>query len=167
MGVERKQGDDLKHLGTVVGEKKKILLPLILNLEFKIVGVFLQMQLKGSKIILNIKLCLGHWMGGYPIFCLMRMFNCTRTSTNCVFILITDQVLKTHKERLFFNLSKNIADTLHDPSGATALFVLFTWHSLIGKGRGVKISKKTRNPFLTISPEKEISLLLFLLLLLN
>lgn len=60
MGVERKQGDDLKHLGTVVGEKKKILLPLILNLEFKIVGVFLQMQLKGSKIILNIKLCLGH-----------------------------------------------------------------------------------------------------------
>lgn len=60
MGVEKKHGDDLKHLGTVAGERKKILLPLILNLEFKIVGVFLQMQLKDSKITLNIKLCLSH-----------------------------------------------------------------------------------------------------------
>lgn len=130
------------------GKKKYILLPLILNLEFKIVGGFLQMQLKGSKITLNIKLCLGHWMGGYPIFCLMRMFNCTHTSTNCVFILITDQVLKTHKERLFFYLSKNTADTLHDPSGVTALLVLFIWHCVIGKRReGWKPAKRPETNF--------------------
>lgn len=43
--------------------------------------------------------------------------------------------MKTHKERLFFYLSKNTADTLHDPSEVTVLLVLFTWHSLIGKER--------------------------------
>lgn len=41
--------DDLKHLGTVPG-KNKILLQLILNLEFKIVGGFLQMQLRVPKL---------------------------------------------------------------------------------------------------------------------
>lgn len=96
------------------------------------------------------------------------MFNCTYILTNCVFILITDQLLKTHKERLFFYLSKNTADTLHDPSGVTALFILSTWHNLIGKEEWrVKISKKTRNSFLTTGHEKEITVLLFLLFLLN
>lgn len=75
-------------------------------------------------------------MGGYPIFCLMCMFNCTYTLTDRVFILITGRLLKTHKERLFFYLSRNTADTLHDPPGATALFVLFKRHKLIGKGGG-------------------------------
>jgi len=65
-------------------------------------------------------------MGGYPIFCLKCVLNCTYILNNCVFILITDQVLKTHEERLLFYLSKNPADTLHDPPGATALFILFT-----------------------------------------
>lgn len=64
-------------------------------------------------------------MGGYPIFCLMCMFNCTYILTNCVFILITGQLPNTHKERLFFYLSKNTDDTLHDPPGAIALFILF------------------------------------------
>lgn len=34
---------------------------------------------------------------------------------------------ETHKEKLFFSTSaKNTADTLHDSSGVTALFILFT-----------------------------------------
>lgn len=84
----------------------------------------------------KLKLRLGHRMGGYPMFCLMCMFNCTYTLTDRVFTLITGQLLKTHKERLFFYLSRNTADTLRDPSGATALFILFKWHKLIGKGGG-------------------------------
>lgn len=64
-------------------------------------------------------------MGGYPILCLMPMFNRTQILTNCVFILITEQVLKTHQERLFFYISKNTADTLPDPPGATAPLTLF------------------------------------------
>lgn len=66
----------------------------------------------------------------------MCMFNCTYTLTDRVFILITGRLLKTHKERLFFYLSRNTADTLHDPPGATALFVLFKRRKLIGKGGG-------------------------------
>jgi len=44
-------GDDLKHIGTVVGKKNKTLLQPILNLEFKIVGGFLQMQLRVPKLL--------------------------------------------------------------------------------------------------------------------
>lgn len=101
------------------------------------------MKLKSSKITLNTTLCLGHRMGGYPIFCLMCMFNCTYVLTNRVFILMTDQVLKTHKERLFFYLSKNTADTLHDPSGVTALIYMtqFGWKRRVEGGNQQKDQK--------------------------
>lgn len=101
-------------------------------------------------------------MGGYPIFSLMSMFDCTRTSTNCVFILITDQVLKTHKERLFFYLSKNTADTLHDPSGVSALFVLFTRHSLTGKGREGEDQQKDQKLIFNNQSQKRNHCLAFL-----
>lgn len=116
------------------------------------------MQLKSPKITLNIKLCLGHRMGGYPILSLMPMFNCTHFLT--VSFNNRPSTENTLKKDYFSTSAKIQLIHCMTPSGVTTLFVLFTWHNLIGKaGWGVAISKKTRNTFLSVAHERETTVL--------